>query len=93
MGPQLGALRRDPHVIIATPGRLIDHLEQKHLSLKGVSIMVLDEADRMLDMGFWPQVKRLSPRHRPNARRCFFRDTFPRDHGSRAEAYENTDAH
>ncbi len=59
MGPQLGALRRDPHVIIATPGRLIDHLEQKTLSLKGVSIMVLDEADRMLDMGFWPQVKKI----------------------------------
>jgi len=59
MGPQLGALRRNPHVIIATPGRLLDHLEQKTLTLKSVNILVLDEADRMLDMGFWPQVKRI----------------------------------
>ena len=59
MGPQVAALRRDPHVVIATPGRLIDHLEQKTLKLERVCILVLDEADRMLDMGFWPQIKRI----------------------------------
>src|SRR3989338_7059014 len=59
MGPQMAALRRDPHVISATPGRLIDHLEQKNLKLDHVEILVLDEADRMLDMGFWPQIKRI----------------------------------
>src|SRR3989344_4919984 len=51
---QVEALRRNPHIIIGTPGRIIDHLEQKTLSLDGVSVLVLDEADRMLDMGFAP---------------------------------------
>jgi len=54
--PQIGAIRRNPHIIIATPGRLIDHLHQKTVSLKNVSILILDEADRMLDMGFLPQI-------------------------------------
>lgn len=67
MGLQVSSLRRDPHVIIATPGRLLDHLAQKTLKLDKVEVLVLDEADRMLDMGFWPQVKRIiaaAPRER-----------------------------
>jgi len=59
IGPQINALRKRPHVIIATPGRLIDHLQQKTVSLASVNILVLDEADRMLDMGFEPQIKRI----------------------------------
>ena len=59
MGKQIRMLRANPHIIIATPGRLIDHLEQKTLQLTAVSILVLDEADRMLDMGFAPQIKRI----------------------------------
>ena len=59
MGPQVAAVRRDPHIIIATPGRLIDHMEQKIVKLDKIAILVLDEADRMLDMGFWPQIKRV----------------------------------
>ncbi len=59
MGPQLQAIRRSPNVIVATPGRLIDHLEQKTVRLDTVGLLVLDEADRMLDMGFLPQVKRI----------------------------------
>ena len=59
MGPQLSSLRRNPRVIIATPGRLIDHMEQRTIRLDSVSILVLDEADRMLDMGFLPQMKRI----------------------------------
>lgn len=57
MGLQLRALKNDPHLIVATPGRLNDHLEQKTLTLEKVNMVVLDEADRMLDMGFWPQIK------------------------------------
>ena len=59
MGPQIGAIRRNPNIIIATPGRLIDHLERGTIKLSGVRILVLDEADRMLDMGFKPQITRV----------------------------------
>lgn len=59
MNRQISALRRQPHVIIATPGRLLDHLESKNLKLDTVSIVVLDEADRMLDIGFAPQIKKI----------------------------------
>ncbi len=59
IGRQIQALRRQPHIIIATPGRLNDHLQQKTASLKNVKIVVLDEADRMLDMGFAPQIKKI----------------------------------
>ena len=58
-GPQLKAIARNPHIIIATPGRLIDHLEQKVVKLDKVNVLVLDEADRMLDMGFLPQIKKI----------------------------------
>ncbi len=59
MGPQISAVRRNPHVIIATPGRLLDHMEQRTVRLDTVNILVLDEADRMLDMGFLPQIKKI----------------------------------
>jgi len=58
-GRQVDAVRRQPRIIIATPGRLIDHLEQKTIKLDNVKILVLDEADRMFDMGFAPQLKRI----------------------------------
>lgn len=58
-GPQIDAIRRNPHVIIATPGRLIDHLTRKTITLERVNTLVLDEADRMLDMGFKPQIDRI----------------------------------
>ena len=59
MGKQLRALKTNPHIIIATPGRLIDHIEHKSINLSNVHILVLDEADRMLDMGFAPQIKKI----------------------------------
>jgi len=58
-GPQRQGLRRDPHIIIATPGRLNDHLTQKTMHLGNTRIVVLDEADRMLDMGFAPQIQKI----------------------------------
>ena len=59
MGPQVSALKERPDVIVATPGRLNDHLERRTLTLGGLRVVVLDEADRMLDMGFAPQVERI----------------------------------
>ena len=59
MGPQLAALQKRPDVIVATPGRLFDHLERRTATLASIRIVVLDEADRMLDMGFAPQVERI----------------------------------
>ncbi|AND69139.1 RNA helicase [Dyella thiooxydans] len=59
MGPQINALRRGVDVVIATPGRLIDHMQQRTIDLGGIDTLVLDEADRMLDMGFLPALKRV----------------------------------
>ncbi len=59
MFKQIQELKRKPHVIIATPGRLNDHLEHKTVRLNDVCVLVLDEADRMLDMGFEPQIRRI----------------------------------
>jgi ATP-dependent RNA helicase RhlE len=59
MNVQIQHLRKNPHIIIATPGRLIDHLNQRTMDLNGVKILVLDEADRMLDMGFAPQINKI----------------------------------
>ncbi len=64
---QIQELRRHPRILIATPGRLVDHMQQRHVSLQDIKILVLDEADRMLDMGFAPQLKvilRAIPRDR-----------------------------
>ncbi|HBC46694.1 MAG TPA: hypothetical protein DCZ43_06580, partial [candidate division Zixibacteria bacterium] len=59
MEPQYRTLRQNPHIIIATPGRLIDHLNRKTINLFDTEILVLDEADRMLDMGFAPAINRI----------------------------------
>ena len=59
IGRQLRALHRNPQIIIGTPGRIVDHLNQKTVSFKDIKVLVLDEADRMLDMGFAPQLKRI----------------------------------
>jgi ATP-dependent RNA helicase RhlE len=61
MGPQATGLR-DHEVIVATPGRLVDHLQQGTARLDGIEVLVLDEADRMLDMGFEPQLRRILAR-------------------------------
>jgi len=69
MGGQVQALKRGMDLIVATPGRLIDHLDQRTLNLRDVEILVLDEADRMLDMGFLPALKKILgqlPRQRQN---------------------------
>ena len=59
MGPQVDALRRGVDVLVATPGRLLDHMERRTADLSGIEVLILDEADRMLDMGFLPAIKRV----------------------------------
>ncbi len=77
MGPQETAFRRQANVLIATPGRLLDHLQYDYAKLDMVEHFVLDEADRMLDMGFLPDVKRII-RHLPAERQTlFFSATMP----------------
>ncbi|MFH1228002.1 MAG: DEAD/DEAH box helicase [Planctomycetota bacterium] len=79
MPPQILALQRDPSVVIATPGRLFDHLERHSISLGGVGILVLDEADRMLDMGFAPQVERIVARLPKKRQTMLFSATMSRE--------------
>jgi ATP-dependent RNA helicase RhlE len=59
MGPQIEGLRRVPDIVVATPGRLVDHLERRNLRLDEIEYLVLDEGDHMLDLGFLPQIQTL----------------------------------
>jgi len=77
MGPQEHAFRAGVDVIIATPGRLLDHFSKAYAKLDGLEYLVLDEADRMLDMGFLPDIRRVL-RHIPTKRQTlFFSATMP----------------
>jgi len=77
MGPQEHAFRSGVDVMIATPGRLLDHLSRPYARLTGIEYLVLDEADRMLDMGFLPEIKKIL-RHVPARRQTlFFSATMP----------------
>ncbi|MDR1811229.1 MAG: DEAD/DEAH box helicase [Candidatus Fibromonas sp.] len=77
MGIQLRALKRKAQVIVATPGRLIDHLERKTIDLSGVQAIVLDEADEMLDMGFQEDVEYILEATPESAQRALFSATMP----------------
>jgi ATP-dependent RNA helicase RhlE len=87
MGKQIRQLRMNPHIIISTPGRLIDHLEQRTVKLDDVKILVLDEADRMLDMGFAPQIKRILQNVPPQRQTMLFSATMPQEIVSIANSY------
>ena len=77
MGPQEHAFRSGVDVIVATPGRLLDHFSRPYARLSGLEILVLDEADRMLDMGFLPEIRKIL-RHLPAKRQTlFFSATMP----------------
>src|SRR3989338_2479334 len=80
MSTQIQVLRKPTtRILIATPGRLLDHLEHKTVNLSDVKVVVLDEADRMLDMGFAPQIRKIAkflPRERQT---LFFSATMPEE--------------
>ncbi len=77
MGPQERAFRSGVDVMIATPGRLLDHLKSSYASLSGVEFLVFDEADRMLDMGFMPDIRRLLKYIPTKRQTLFFSATMP----------------
>lgn len=78
-GPQIRDLSRGVEVCIATPGRLIDMLESGRTNLRRVTYLVLDEADRMLDMGFEPQIRKIISQIRPDRQTCMWSATWPKE--------------
>lgn len=77
MGGQKQMLAKKPRLIIATPGRLIDHLEQRTVTLQDVEVLILDEADRMFDMGFAPQIQRIVEHVGKDRQTLLFSATMP----------------
>ncbi len=76
-GPQVRALTQGVHVLVATPGRLLDLMNQGYIKLDGIDVFVLDEADRMFDMGFLPDIKRIVAQLPPKRQSLFFSATMP----------------
>ncbi len=77
MHTQLQQLKRNPHIIIATPGRFVDHMEQKTVPMNDISVAVLDEADRMFDIGFLPQITRILSGLKKERQTMLFSATMP----------------
>jgi len=79
MQPQVQALRRGVDIVVATPGRLLDHVQQRTVDLKQVEILVLDEADRMLDMGFIHDIRKILALLPATRQNLLFSATFPEE--------------
>jgi ATP-independent RNA helicase DbpA len=88
--PQLTALEKGVHIAVGTPGRVLDHVNRRKLDLRKVATFVLDEADRMLDMGFQDDMEKIM-RELPKSRQTvFFSATFPRSIESMSRSYQRT---
>jgi ATP-dependent RNA helicase RhlE len=91
-GPQIGALRRGAEIVVACPGRLLDHINDGTINLSQVEVLVLDEADRMCDMGFLPDIRRILS-HLPAQRQTlFFSATMPSEIRTLADSILNKPA-
>lgn len=90
---QLKALKKNPRIVIATPGRLIDHLNQRTMNLKNVEVVILDEADRMLDMGFKPDIDRILEKVPTERQTMLFSATIPSEVVSIATAHMKLPIH
>lgn len=77
MGPQIRDLRHGPDIVVATPGRLVDHLERRNVRLDFIEELILDEADHMLDMGFMPQLRRILAKIPSKRHTMMFSATMP----------------
>jgi ATP-dependent RNA helicase RhlE len=89
IGPQKRDLARGTDIIVATPGRLIDHMEQRSVDLSAVEILTLDEADRMLDMGFQPALRRILPALPKQRQTLLFSATFSPEVTELSRQYTN----
>lgn len=91
-GAQISMIRRHPQVVIGTPGRIIDHLQRKTIRLQACHVLVLDEADRMLDMGFAPQIKQILKELPPSTERqtLLFSATMPDEIATMAAKHMKT---
>ncbi len=87
MHRQIQMIRNNPHIVIGTPGRINDHIQRKILNLRDVSILVLDEADRMLDMGFAPQIKKILQAVPEDRQTMLFSATMPDGIAKIAKSY------
>ena len=85
-GPQIRALRGNPDILVATPGRLMDLMSQGYVKLESTEVLVLDEADRMLDMGFLPDVKRIVATMPAQRQTLFFSATMSPEIGALAQS-------
>jgi ATP-dependent RNA helicase RhlE len=83
--PQIHAMARGVDVLVATPGRLLDHLAERNISLAATEILVLDEADHMLDLGFLPPIRRIISHLPANRQNLFFSATMPKEIGKLAD--------
>jgi ATP-dependent RNA helicase RhlE len=92
MSPQIDALRRGVDVLVATPGRLIDHIGQGTIDLSHVEVLVLDEADRMLDMGFLPAIRRILAKINSRRQTLLFSATFAEPIRELAQQFLNNPA-
>ena len=77
MKPQLDALKQKPDIVVATPGRLLDHVQRRSVSLDAIEVLVLDEADHMLDLGFLPQIREVLKRVPRDRQTLMFSATMP----------------
>ena len=77
MGPQFDALKSNPDIVVATPGRLLDHVKRRTLSLDKIEMLVLDEGDHMLDLGFLPQIREILRRLPRERHTMMFSATMP----------------
>jgi ATP-dependent RNA helicase RhlE len=87
MSRQISALHGRPSIIVATPGRLLDHMNQRTVSLQMVGVVVLDEADRMLDMGFAPAIKTILDATPKDRQTMLFSATMPKEIADLAQRY------
>ena len=90
-GGQIRQLRRNPHIVVATPGRLIDFLKDRTTSMNRCTYLILDEADRMLDMGFEPQIRMIVDQIRPDRQTLMWSATWPKEVRKLAEEFLHGD--